>query len=435
MAAFVLDRHGKASMPCTEMRARLLLDRGRARVHRLVPFVIRLVDRQATSCAFQPLRIKRDPGSQTAGMAFVRDTQARDTPKGDVQPGAAVLNLFELAHRGRQFSEALTARRQMRRRRRGNLRYRAPRFLNRGNKQRGWLAPSLKHRVDTPMAWVGRLQRWTPVTALGAKLVRFDLQVLQNPELSGIEYQQGTLAGYELRECLLEKGGRRGTYCDAQHGPLQIEHIHPKARGGSDRASNLCLSFAPCNRKKAAQPLERFLARDPKRLAFNLAQAQRPLKDAAAVNATGWALANQLKATGLAVQTASGGRTKFNRSRLGMLKTQTLDAACVRTVAGVPAWGRPRPVIQCAGRGSHQRTRLDKVGFPRGYLTREKWVRGFQALSAVLQGISHQDCHLIQRADGYGHSRHRAVGQTPTAFLRHPQRASLTEVRYAPSTV
>ena len=71
---FVWDRSGQALMPCTEKRARLLLERGRARVHRLVPFVIRLVDRRAESCAFQSLRLKLDPGSKITGVALVRDT-------------------------------------------------------------------------------------------------------------------------------------------------------------------------------------------------------------------------------------------------------------------------------------------------------------------------------------------------------------------------
>ena len=73
MAVFVLDRTGKAVMPCSEKRARLLLERGRARVHRVMPFVIRLVDRAAGSCAFQPLRLKLDPGSKVTGMALVRE--------------------------------------------------------------------------------------------------------------------------------------------------------------------------------------------------------------------------------------------------------------------------------------------------------------------------------------------------------------------------
>lgn len=189
MAVFVLDRQGKTLMPCSEKRARLLLERGRARLHRVVPFVIRLVDRQAETSELQPLRIKLDPGSKTTGLALVRDTSQVDTTTGEILRGVAVLNLFELTHRGRQISEALTARRNMRRRRRSNLRYRAPRFLNR-TRPTGWLAPSLQHRVDTTLAWVRRLQRWAPVTAISTELVRFDLQQLQNPEISGLEYQR-----------------------------------------------------------------------------------------------------------------------------------------------------------------------------------------------------------------------------------------------------
>ena len=56
------------------------------------------------------------------------------------------------------------------------------------------------------------------------------------------------------------------------------------------------------------------------------------LQDAAAVNATRWALLNALKATGLPVETGSGGRTKFNRTRLDIPKTHALDAACVGAV-------------------------------------------------------------------------------------------------------
>ena len=445
MAVFVLDTQGQALMPCTEKRARLLLARGRARVHRLVPMVIRLTDRTADSCAFQPLRLKLDPGSKTTGLALVRDTQDIDKQTGEVQTAAVVLNLMELVHRGKQISEALTARRQMRRRRRSQLRHRAPRFLNRGNQQRGWLAPSLQHRVDTCMAWVQRIQRWAPVTALSSELVRFDMQALQNPEISGVEYQQGTLFGYELREYLLEKWHRQCAYCDAKDVPLQIEHIRPNAQGGSDRVSNLTLACQCCNQKKAAHSIEDFLAKDKKRLAKILADAKTPLRDAAAVNATRWALANTLQATGLPVELASGGQTKFNRCTLGIPKTHALDAACVGTLQVLQNWQRPTLTLKATGRGSYQRTRLNKFGFPRGYLLRTKRVHGFgtgdlvraevpsgvkagthtgrvairasgsfniqthqDGKSVVVQGISHKHCRVIQRADGYGYFFNRA---------------------------
>ena len=232
MSVFVLDRKGKPLMPCSEKRAKLLLARGRARVHRLLPFVIRLVDVRVQDCALQALRIKLDPGSRVTGMAVVRDAQHVHSDTGELAFGAVVLSLMEIIHRGRQISEALTARRQMRRRRRGHLRYRAPRFLNRGNKEQGWIAPSLQHRVDTTVAWVQRIRRWAPVTGVSQELVRFDMQAMQTPGIEGLQYQQGTLAGYELREYLLEKWDRQCVYCDATGVPLQVEHIHPKARGG-----------------------------------------------------------------------------------------------------------------------------------------------------------------------------------------------------------
>ena len=136
-----------------------------------------------------------------------------------------------------------------RRRRSANLRYRAPRFLNRKNKGKGWLAPSLQHRIDTTLSWVARLRNVAPITHLAQELVRFDMQQLENPEIAGVEYQQGELVGYEVREYLLEKWRRQCAYCDASTVPLQIDHIHPKARGGSNRVSNLTLACAPCNLK------------------------------------------------------------------------------------------------------------------------------------------------------------------------------------------
>ena len=444
MAVFVLDKRKKPLMPCSEKRARKLLGSGRARVHRLGPFVIRLIDLEVSGCTVQPVRIKLDPGSKFTGIAVVREAQQIDTATGETGIAVHVLNLFEILHRGRQISEALTARRAMRRRRRGNLRYRSPRFLNRGNKVKGWLAPSLQHRVETTMAWVKRLRKWCPVSSIAQELVRFDMQSIDNPEISGIEYQQGTLAGYEVREYLLEKWGRKCAYCGAEHVPLNIDHIHPKAKGGSNRVSNLTLACVPCNQKKGAKDIHRFLAHDPVRMARVLAQLKKPLKDAAAVNATRWALFNALKATGLPVTTGSGGLTKYNRARLGIPKSHALDAACVGSVSAVTGWQKPTLAIKCAGRGSYQRTMLDAFGFPRGYLTRSKSAFGFQtgdrvkatvptgkkagvhtgrvAVRAsgsfniqtgdgVVQGISHRHCRVLQRGDGYGYSRLSTAGK------------------------
>ena len=462
MAVFVIDKRKKPLMPCSEKRARKLLDACRARVHRLMPFAIRLVDVDVVGCVLQPVRIKIDPGSKFTGIAVVSEAQEIDTATGEIDTAAHVLNLFEILHRGHQISEALTARRAMRRRRRGCLRYRAPRFLNRGNKAKGWLAPSLQHRVDTTVAWVNRFQNLVPVAGLAQELVRFDMQQMENPEISGVEYNHGTLAGYEVREYVLEKWGRRCAYCDDHDVPLQVEHIHPKSKGGSNRVSNLTLSCEPCNQKKDAQDIRVFLAKDTQRLERILAQAKRPLKDAAAVNSTRWALFNALKATGLPVTTGSGGLTKYNRRQHGIPKTHALDAACVGVVSTVTGWQKPTLAIKATGRGSYQRTRLDAFGFPRGYLTRSKRIKDFQTgdmvcakvptgkkagihtgrvavratgsfniqtATGVVQGISHRHCRVIQRADGYGYSH---VAKMEGEQVSHIARNAIRSALYLP---
>ncbi len=436
MAVFVLDTRKKPLMPCSEKRARLLLKRGRARVHRMVPFTIRLVDRRVEDSALQPLRLKLDPGSQKTGLALVREVETVDVETGEVSHSAAVLMLLELKHRGQGIRNALRQRQGHRRFRRSRRRYRPERFSNR-RRPGGWLAPSLQHRVDTTMTWVKRLRRWAPVTAISQELVRFDMQQIQNPEISGAEYQQGTLQGYEVREYLLEKWGRKCAYCGAQNVPLEIEHMHSKARGGSDRVGNLTLACHPCNQRKDTQTVAEFRAHDPGLVRSLLAQAQAPLRDAAAVNSTRWTLFQRLKATGLDVEVGTGGRTKWNRHQLQVPKAHCLDAACVRHVDAIENWQQPVLRINATGRGSYQRTRLMKHGFPRGYLTRSKSAFGFQTgdlvkaivptgkkvgsylgrvairasgsfniktTSGLVQGLSHRFCALIQRADGYGYS-------------------------------
>lgn len=441
MSVFVLDRKGRPLMPCSEKRARKLLDAGRVRVHRMLPFTIRLVDRRVEDSQLQPLRLSLDPGSKATGLCVARVEEVADAETGEmVAPVMHIVALIELVHRGQSIRDGLQRRAMLRRSRRGRkTRYRAPRFLNRAKPQ-GWLAPSLQHRVDTTAAWIRRLRRLAPITSLAQELARFDTQLMQaqaeGREIEGVEYQRGELAGFEVGEYLLAKWGRKCAYCDTQNVPLEKEHIIARSMGGSNRVSNLTLACRPCNQRKGSSSVREFLVKQPQRLARILAQAKAPLKDAAAVNATRWALLENLKATGLEVETGSGGRTKFNRVRLGIAKTHALDAACVGKVSDVRRPAQPTLQITCAGRGSRSRTRLNAHGFPRGQLMRGKSVHGFrtgdmvravvpsgkkagthtgrvavratgsfniQTPSGVVQGVGHRHCKVLMRGDGYGY--------------------------------
>lgn len=427
LRVFVLDKHHKPLMPCHPARARELLRKGRARVHKLHPFTIRLIDRTLTESEVGGLTLKIDPGSKATGMAVVRE---------DHEGAIHGLYGIEIQHRGQQIQRRMQARAAFRRIRRSrNTRYRAPRFSNRSRPE-GWLPPSLRHRVEGTRTWVDRLLRLAPVTGIRMELVRFDLQREENPEISGIEYQQGTLAGYEVREYLLEKWGRACAYCDATGTPLNAEHIRPKARGGSNRVSNLTLACIPCNQAKGALDVREFVT-DPARLERIAQQAKTPLQDAAAVNTTRWALRRTLSGTGLSVETGSGGQTKWNRTRFGLPKSHVLDAVCVGRVTEVISYPGQVLIAKATGRGGYARTQPDKYGFPRLYMTRRKRHFGFQTGDHVravvpdgkkagvhtgraavrtsgsfnittpagtVQGINQKRCTLLSRADGWAYS-------------------------------
>lgn len=164
------------------------------------------------------------------------------------------------------------------------------------------------------------------------------------------------------------------------------------------------------------------------------AQARQPLRDATAVNATRFALVEALRLLDLPLRTWSGGRTRWNRYRFAVEKTHALDAMCVGELAGVLVPGMRTLVIRAQGRGSYQRTNVDGSGFPRGYLTRTKRIRGYSTGDLVraqvpdhlrtrgthlgraavrasgsfrvgkVDGINARYCSLLQRADAYAYA-------------------------------
>ena len=186
---FVLDTKAQPLEPCTPGMARSLLKANKAAVFRQYPFTI-ILKKVVEKKEVKQCQLKLDPGSKTTGIALLK--------------GNKLIWAAELTHRGQQIKDSLESRRSLRRSRRGRkTRYRQPRFLNR-TRIKGWLAPSLEHRVFTVMTWVKRLIKLCPIASIAMELVRFDTQRLQSPEISGTSYQQGTLYQYEVREYLLE---------------------------------------------------------------------------------------------------------------------------------------------------------------------------------------------------------------------------------------
>jgi len=368
MRVFVLDKNLKSLDPCHPARARELLQKGKAKVYRRYPLTIVLQHRTIEESVTHPHRIKIDPGSKITGIAVVQEETGR------------VTNALLISHRGQQIKDALLARRALRRgRRHRKTRYRKPRFSNRTRQQR-WLPPSLESRIANIETWVRRIRKLCPVAAISQELVKFDLQQLQNPENSGVEYQRGTLFGFEVKEYLLQKWNRKCAYCGVENVPFEIEHILARSKGGSNRVSNLCLSCHSCNQAKGNKPVEEFLQKKPEVLFSVLVQAKAPLSDATAVNATRWELYRRLQSTGLSVEVGPGGRTKFNRQTRGIEKTHWTDAACVgaSTPERLLLNGIKSLAVKAKGHGKRQRCGTDRYGFPIRHAPAQKFFMGFQ---------------------------------------------------------
>lgn len=201
------------------------------------------------------------------------------------------------------------------------------------------------------------------------------------------------------------------------------------------------ISCRACNQAKADQPIEAFLVDRPDLLARIQAQLKMPLADAAAVNSTSFRLYENLQALSLPVEVGTGGRTRWNRSRMALPKTHWIDAAVVG--ASTPDHLRLRYVrpwlIEATGRQSRQMVNVDEFGFPRGHAKGSGCVQGFKTGDLVkaivtkgkkvgvymgrvaiksdgyfkitggsfgmVEGIHARYCTPLHRKDGYSYSK------------------------------
>ncbi|MDC8832812.1 RNA-guided endonuclease IscB [Alteromonas gilva] len=444
MRVLVLDNQKQPLMPCRQARARQLLRDGKAAVFRRYPFTIILKERQGGDT--QAVSLNVDPGSKTTGIALVAL----------LQRGHVAIYGQHIVHRGQQVRDALESRRALRRsRRQRKTRYRKPRFLNR-TRTAGWLPPSLMSRAHNVETWAKRLNRFAPVTSANVETVRFDTQLLENPDIAGRAYQQGSLFGWELREYLLYRHQHTCAYCHGltKDAVLEKEHIMPKALGGSNRLANHVISCRNCNEDKGSLHPNVWMALCKQRGdKLNLTRANnmqrimdgyRPsMKDAASVNATRYAVGNRIKSIIPNTQFLSGGLTKKNRSVQRYPKDHWIDAACVGPNGSAVSLECNHILIASAkGHGSRQMCLADKYGFPRTSAKASSVVHGFrtgdlvvanvpfgkkqglhvgrvavrksgyfniQTESGAVQGVSHKHCRITQRSDGYNFNYGAAI--------------------------
>lgn len=286
-------------------------------------------------------------------------------------------------------SNRLSDRRMYRQNRRSRkTRYRQPRFNNRKNKKKGWLPPSLEQKVAVQVNEINHIHRYFPIETIIVETAEFDIQKIKNPDISGIEYQQGTLQGYNIRNYLLEKHGRKCFYCGKAVSDFEVEHMLPKSKGGSNRIDNLTLSCHNCNEKKGTLTAEEFIQQTlpAKKATAKLKQVpneKRLFKYMAHMNTTRWTLYDAIKERYPNVKMTYGYITKYNRIQAGLPKAHHIDAKCITGFATVPSMSQT--VVKVKMR-RHNR-QLHRATFSKGHVRKAAClpttVFGFQLYDLV----------------------------------------------------
>ena len=415
---FVLNKSKKPLNMITNAEARILLKKKLAVIHKIYPFTIRLRDNSCVS-KDRAYTVKLDPGSKHTGVAII-DNQDQ------------VVMLAEIEHRGHVIKKNMDSRRAVRRHRRNrNTRYRPARFLNR-KIPKGWLAPSVKSRADNVINFIKKYKKLINIDRIMIEHVSFDTaQMSSNTKLYGVKYQQGPLYQQKLRSFIFSRSNGKCVYCGAQ--AEEIDHVIPRAKGGTNSSYNLVASCKTCNQMKSNLSLKDFgklVGKD-----FSKLEPKKLPKDAAIVQAARNYMVKEVTKLVFNTTLHDAWMTKYNRDELGLPKEHYYDALSVGEVPNKFDFLTDKVFqISSKGRGSRQMCLMDKYGFPRTKPKGSKSVEGFQTGDMVkvivpsglkqgeylgrvvvrsskcfdvktktktVQGIWHKYFHIVQRGDGY----------------------------------
>jgi hypothetical protein len=257
MKVYVINKDGRPLMPTTPRKARRLLKSGKAKVAKRDPFTIQLI--YGSSGYTQPVDLGVDAGYENIGFSAVNE-------KEELLGGT--LKMLK------GMSERITERSKYRRTRRHRLRHRKPRFDNR-KKDKGWLAPSIQHKLDTHHRLINKIKSILPVKSVTIEVAAFDIQKIKNSDISGKEYQQGEQYGFDnLREYILHRDGHKcqNPNCknQAKSPVLQVHHLgfwkNPPDR--TDRPANLLTLCNKCHTPKNHQKTGLLFGWEPKLKSF-----------------------------------------------------------------------------------------------------------------------------------------------------------------------
>ncbi|MFN2926288.1 RNA-guided endonuclease IscB [Lachnospiraceae bacterium YH-ros2228] len=368
---YVLNQNGQPLMPTeNHAKVRVLLKQGRAKVVNKCPFTIQLL--YSSTNYTQRVTLGVDSGSKHIGLSAT--TKNKVLFESDVEIRNDIVDL-------------LSTRRELRRSRRNRkLRYRKPRFNNR-KRSDGWLAPSVKQKVDSHITMIAKVHKILPISNIIVEVASFDIQKIQNPEISGTDYQQGEQLGFwNVREYVLFRDGHK---CQCCHGKskdkiLTVHHIESRKTGGN-APNNLITLCETCH-----TGYHKGIVKLPKTIHRGMS-----FKDATFMGIMRWTLYEKLKTIYSDVKLTYGYITKNIRIKNGLPKDHYIDARCIS--------GNPNAVnngdvyyykkVRCHNRQIHKNTILKGGYRKRNQAAYE--VKGFRLYDKVLW--KGQKCFIFAR--------------------------------------
>jgi N6-L-threonylcarbamoyladenine synthase len=304
MLVYVLNKESKPLMPCKPSKARKLLNQGKARVIKKEPFTIQLL--YGSSGYKQDITLGVDAGSKVVGLSATTEEKE--------------LFSAELELRN-NVSKLLADKRQYRRSRRNRkTRYRKARFLNRvKSKHKGWLAPSVEHKINSHINIIGKIQGILPISKIIVEVASFDIQKIKNPDIQGKDYQEGDMLGFwNVREYVLFRDNHTCSHCKGKSKDkvLEVHHIESRKTGG-DSPNNLITLCKTCHDLYHKG-----------QITLNIKRG-KVFRDATFMGIMRWALYNRLKEIYPNISLTYGYITKNTRITNNLNKAHRIDARCI----------------------------------------------------------------------------------------------------------
>ena len=306
MLVYVLNKEGNPIMPCGSAKARKLLKDGKAKIIKRDIFTIQLL--YGSSGYKQEITLGVDTGSKTIGLSAT--TKSNELFAGE----------YQLRN---DISDLLSDRRIYRRARRNRkTRYRKARFLNRvRTKNKGWLAPSVEHKIESHINIIDKIHKILPIQKLVVELANFDIQKINNPDIKGKDYQFGEAYGFEnIKSYVLFRDNYTCQHCKgkSKDSKLHVHHIIFRSQGGSDNVDNLICLCKTCHDKLHKNEIK-----------LNAKGLKKIHKDSTFMNIMKNTLINRLGLKYKNLEITYGYITKQNRYNNSIDKTHRFDALTI----------------------------------------------------------------------------------------------------------